>query len=76
MTVITLIVAEDMIRRLAPGLYTIVATGAAANYLGVIYARDRAPGCFPVTVFALIGTENVIHRYRSRFDQTGAGVTA
>jgi hypothetical protein len=41
----------------------------------VIYARDRGPRRFTVTVLALNGAENVVHRHRRRFDQAGPGVT-
>lgn len=76
MAIATLIVAQNVVHRLASGLHAIVTTGATAHYLSVIYARDRTPGRFPVTVLALYGGQNMLHRHRRCFDQAGTGVTA
>ena len=66
MAIVTFIAAGQMLRRLARGHGSVVATVAGTDYLGVIHSNHRAPGIHTMACVAVIGGGNVVRRLAGR----------
>ena len=75
MTGITLVRADDMVRRLARCNRAVVATEAAAGDLGMVDARDRRPVAGAMTGIALIRADDMVRRLARRNRAVVAGET-